>query len=411
MPNLLFNPLARSAMSFLFSRSKQKSPSDLVRSLVECLQRLERSGDRKKVLEDIQRYLYQMKVILYGDQESDPLPDQIALLAQEVYSSDILVALVTNLHIMEFDSRKDVVVIFTTLLRRQIGNRSPTVDYLAARPNIFEKLIVQNGNQDTCLSVGAIIRDCVKYESLTKLVLSLPVFWNYFDYIKTAPFEMATDAFATVHDILLTQDQVAAEFLRNNAALFITRVSELMSSDNYVTKRQSLKLVAQILRHRANFSFMTVYIDDVDNLKLVMMLLRDKSKNIQNEAFHIFKIFVANPKKSKPILDILIKNKAKLLNFLPTFGTDRKNDKEFEDEKSYIINHVAALPNLVPSSTSSTANPSRDTSPTPVSVGPSVLSPGPTIPVSVVHAEAAQRGEQFYGHNDPRVPRPYVSPP
>jgi calcium binding protein 39 len=125
-----------------------------------------------------------------------------------------------------------------------------------------------------------------------------------------------------------------------------------------------------------------MYIDDVDNLKLVMNLLKDKSKNIQNEAFHIFKIFVANPKKSKPILDILIKNKVRLLKFLSDFSTERSNDKEFEDEKSYIINNISALPDLVPSSSvPSTANPSRDTSPT----------PGIHGPITQLHPEAIVR--------------------
>jgi calcium binding protein 39 len=388
-------------MSFLFSRSKQKSPSELVRSLNEAIQRVERQGDRKKAIEEMQRWIFQIKSILYGDEENDPQIDLIALLAQEVYTSDVLVGVVNNLHQIDFDSRKDVVVIFTTLLRRKIGNRSPTVDYLVSRPNIFETLILHNGNQDTCLSADAIVRDCAKYESLTKLILSLSVFWNYFDYIHTAPFEMAAGAFATLNDILMTQEQVTAEFLRNNGVMFNQRASELMRSDNYVTKRQSLKLVAQLLRHRANFNFMTMYIDDVDNLKLVMNLLKDKSKNIQNEAFHIFKIFVANPKKSKPILDILIKNKVRLLKFLSDFSTERSNDKEFEDEKSYIINNISALPDLVPSSSvPSTANPSRDTSPT----------PGIHGPITQLHTEAIVRA-QFYDQQDPQLQRAYVSHP
>lgn len=352
-------------MSFLFSRSKQKSPNELVRSLNDCIQRLERSGDRKKAIEDTQRWIFQIKSILYGDEENDPQIDLIALLSQEVYTSDVLVGMVNHLHVIDFESRKDVVVIFTTLLRRKIGNRSPTVDYLVSRPNLFETLILQSGNQDTCISADAIVRDCVKYEALTKLILSLPAFWNYFDYIHTAPFEMAAGSFGTLHDILMTQEHVTAEFLRSNGLMFNQRTSELMRSDNYVTKRQSLKLVAQLLRHRANFNFMTMYIDDVDNLKLVMNLLKDKSKNIQHEAFHIFKIFVANPKKSKPILDILIKNRSRLLKFLSDFNTERNSDKEFEDEKNYIINNISALPDLTSSSVSSTANPSRDTSPVP----------------------------------------------
>ena len=74
---------------------------------------------------------------------------------------------------------------------------------------------------------------------------------------------------------------------------------------------------------RDNFKIMTRYISESENLKLMMNLLRDNSRNIQFEAFHVFKVFVANPNKAKPILDILYKNQDKLVNFLNTFHNDR----------------------------------------------------------------------------------------
>lgn len=86
---------------------------------------------------------------------------------------------------------------------------------------------------------------------------------------------------------------------------------------------RSLQLLGELLLDRANFNVMTKYISDQQNLKLMMNLLRDKSKNIQFEAFHVFKVFVANPNKAKPILDILIKNREKLINFLSNFHNEK----------------------------------------------------------------------------------------
>lgn len=64
----------------------------------------------------------------------------------------------------------------------------------------------------------------------------------------------------------------------------------LIMSNNYVTKRQSLKLLGEILLDRANYSIMTRYIASEANLKLMMNFLRDRSRNIQFEAFHVFKV-------------------------------------------------------------------------------------------------------------------------
>lgn len=64
----------------------------------------------------------------------------------------------------------------------------------------------------------------------------------------------------------------------------------LILSPNYVTKRQSLKLLGEILLDRANYNVMTRYIASEANLKMMMNFLRDKSRNIQFEAFHVFKV-------------------------------------------------------------------------------------------------------------------------
>ena len=69
---------------------------------------------------------------------------------------------------------------------------------------------------------------------------------------------------------------------------------------------------------------MTKYIANEANLKMMMNLLRDKSKNIQFEAFHVFKVFVANPKKPPQIEGILRRNKDKLLVFLKNFHNDKE---------------------------------------------------------------------------------------
>jgi calcium binding protein 39 len=75
----------------------------------------------------------------------------------------------------------------------------------------------------------------------------------------------------------------------------------------------------------------------------MMILLRDKSRSIQFEAFHVFKVFVANPNKTKPVLEILQKNKDKLIAFLTQFHTD-KDEEQFNDEKAFLLKQIQAIP-------------------------------------------------------------------
>ena len=57
----------------------------------------------------------------------------------------------------------------------------------------------------------------------------------------------------------------------------------------------------------------------------------------------MFKVFVANPNKPKRILDILLRNQEKLIEFLSKFHTDRSEDEQFNDEKAYLIRQIREL--------------------------------------------------------------------
>ena len=106
----------------------------------------------------------------------------------------------------------------------------------------------------------------------------------------------------------------------------------------------SLKLLGEILLDKTNFGVMMKYISSPENLAIIMMLLSDPSGNIQFEAFHIFKIFVANPGKPEDVVRILTKNKVKLVKYLEKFHSDReREDDQFRDEKRLILSTLNGL--------------------------------------------------------------------
>lgn len=81
-------------------------------------------------------------------------------------------------------------------------------------------------------------------------------------------------------------------YLATNFDLFFGRFNNiLVHSDSYVTKRQSIKLLGEILLDRANYNVMMAYVESGDNLKLCMKLLRDDRKMVQYEGFHVFKVW------------------------------------------------------------------------------------------------------------------------
>lgn len=334
-------------MAFLFKRNP-KTPAELIRVLNDQVAKLDASGDKRKSQDECGRYLSQVRIILYGDEDNAPQPDQIGQLAQEVYATDCLYLLASNLPSLAFDSRKDVAILFSTLLRRHIGNLSPTVDYLLSRPKILQILFKGPEVPEITLTTGQIIRDCIKHASIAEFLLNDKIFWNYFRYCSTSNFENSTDSFNTLNDLLTVHKKVVAEWFRNpkNVEYFIKNINALIKDGNYVTKRQSIKLLAQLILQKQNNSLMIKYVESSENLKIIMNLLSDKSRNLQFEAFHVFKVFVANPKKSKPVSDILIKNRDKLLLFLKNFSVDRRDDAVFNEEREFLIEQIEEMPRI-----------------------------------------------------------------
>merc|ERR1711982_254832 len=198
--------------------------------------------------------------------------------------------------------------------------------------------------QEIALNCGTMLRECIRYEALTKILLYSDNFYDFFKYVEVSTFDIASDAFATFKELLTRHKMLAADFLEQNYDAVFTQYQTLLHSDNYVTKRQSLKLLGELLLDRHNFSVMTKYISNPDNLKLMMNMLKEKARNIQFEAFHVFKVFVANPNKPKPILVILLKNKQRLIPFLTAFQKDREaEDEQFRDENAFLLKQIEQL--------------------------------------------------------------------
>jgi len=73
-----------------------------------------------------------------------------------------------------------------------------------------------------------------------------------------------------------------------------------------------------------------------------MQLLGSKRPKIQFEAFHIFKVFVANPNKQDGIKEILKQNDRKLIAFLEMFQPE-KDSVEFVQEKELLVSTLKGL--------------------------------------------------------------------
>ncbi|KAF1848599.1 Mo25-domain-containing protein [Cucurbitaria berberidis CBS 394.84] len=362
----IVSQLVRYESGARLTASKQKSNLELTRSIKELTQRLAQEDKANPKLEEgLALDLQQMKFRLQGTPDTEVNPEAVFQLLTSILNEDLLYVLALNIHKLPFESRKDAQVIFSTAFRyKPDGASDPQVlqHVVQYRPDIIIALCRGYDRRESAMPCGGILREALKYDAIAALLLydepmedgksvdlgsvnpdmassGNGVFWKFFGWIDKGAFEVSADAFNTFR-----HKPLVATFLQTNFDTFFTKYnSMLIQSESYVTKRQSIKLLGEILLDRANYNVMTQYVDSGENLKIIMKLLRDDRKMINYEGFHVFKVFVANPNKSMAVQKILISNREKLLRFLPSFLEDRTEDEQFIDEKSFLIRQIEQL--------------------------------------------------------------------
>mmetsp|Transcript_1045 Transcript_1045/g.2341 ORF Transcript_1045/g.2341 Transcript_1045/m.2341 type:complete len:438 (-) Transcript_1045:236-1549(-) len=282
----------------------------------------------------------------------DHLTDSAGQLLAQFLAADLPCRLVASLADLTFEVRKDVISVFSAIVRMgdRLAAEQQVHDYVSNHPRFYRLLVEGYGRPEIAIHCGMMLRSCARHRRLVAAFLDQPGvvtrLISFTSHGGDRSFDVSSDAFSSLHDFLLMHKDVSVVFLETKFHEFFGLYNGLVQSDDYVTQRQALKLLGEILLSRPFMKVMMLYIGEDQFLQIHMKLLRADSKAIQFEAFHIFKIFVANPQKPPRVQQILYKNKDKLVRLLETFAT-RQDDRQFLEDRNTVIGKLYAL-ELVP---------------------------------------------------------------
>ncbi|KAK3010661.1 hypothetical protein RJ639_011826 [Escallonia herrerae] len=370
-------------MSFFFKPSRPKTPQELVKAIKDSLTGLDTKTvvevkALEKALEEVEKNFVTMKLMLSGDGEVEPNMDHVSQLTLEICKEDVLALFLHKLPIFGWEVIDHIRSTFSVCSlcvclesfssdtgKKRLG--SLLVHTIKAKGWLNVLLCAIHGesfriaglscrmvsydNKDIALNCGNMLRECIKYPTLTKYLLESPSFELFFKYVGLPNFDVASDAFSTfkslsvplpdiiqmrmLQDLLTKHATAVSEFLIAHYDEFFEQYEKLLTSTNYVTRRQSLKLLSEFLLEPPNSHIMKRYIAEVQHLKIMMTLM---------------KVFVANPNKPRDIKVILAKNHERLLALLYNLSAGKgADDDQFEEEKELIIKEierVSQLPNL-----------------------------------------------------------------
>jgi len=327
-----------------------------------------------KAEEELNNRMLAMKSMLQGTHDADSSPDQVYQLVSAILAENMLPLFVDSIIYLPFEARKDIQTIISNVFRfRSPGSSSNEPDalkeVLRRMPELVVALCDGYEQRESAGACGGILKEALKWDAVAAVILydepsedgktidiyndvdvtkkasGNGVFWKFFGWIDKSSFEVSADAFDCFRLILTKHKALVSQYLMTNFDLFFLKYNDvLVRSESYVTKRQSIKLLGEVLLDRQFYDCMCRYVESGDNLKLIMWQLKDDRRMVQYEAFHVFKIFAANPNKSPEVQKFLIMNKQRLLKFLPKFLEDRTDDDQFNDEKAWLVKAIGNLP-------------------------------------------------------------------
>ncbi|XVE72507.1 hypothetical protein DITRI_Ditri11bG0044900 [Diplodiscus trichospermus] len=330
-------------------KSKPRTPVELVQQthelLVYVLSNTDHTRERKRAekISELGKLILDVRTVLYGDGQVEPSSEACAQLTREFFQNDTFRILINCLPSLDLGARLNATHVIANLQRQRVNSRLIASEYLENNLDIMDILMPGYEDDDIAWTYGSISRECIRHQCVARYVLESKHMKKFFNYLQNPNFDIASDVQATFKELLTRHKSTVAEFLSANYDWFFQEYnSRLLQSECYITRRHAIKLLGDILLDRSNSAVMVRYVTSLDNMRIMMNLLRDSKKTIKLDTFHVFKLFVANQNKPPEIISILVSNRSKLLRFFGEFNIDKEDD-QFEADKSQIIQEIAGL--------------------------------------------------------------------
>ncbi|OHS97087.1 hypothetical protein TRFO_09646 [Tritrichomonas foetus] len=318
---------------------KRKSPAVIVKKADDALKVYSTTQDAKAksdALEAINKNFGRMNEILYKKKEGEEASNRALQLVNEISHCDFIMDGLDNMLELPVEQRKQFSNIFTGAIAHQTGSEFPVAIWVQRNPRALDTLLGFYNHPELAVCAGDMLRLCVRHVALANQLLQPERLDRLFGFFSVLNFDVSADSFCTFHDLILNSE----DYLIANSQSIIDRLHGTLDETKYAACRQSLKLIGEIIISFRKFQ--DIYLTNQQNLITIMKLMSSAYKNIQMEAFDVFKLFVAREQKPEPILKILRANSEKLIKFIHDL-LDGVEDQEVQNEKDYLLTQLGLL--------------------------------------------------------------------
>ena len=332
--------------------SKAEQATALAREILKLL--LEqthfdaKSKDGIRLTEELNKVIAKAHTIIFGNSDTPPDEASVDAFVEAVFSQKLFEPLIQTIGSLSVESKKLV----AQILCHCVKERTKVAELLSSEDSELVKVLVQkytDSDPSTQLALGEILRQISHVSRITNSLLQHDIVDKLLKRIETeTEFDVTTDILQTLQNLIIDNStrckKSILSYMEKHYEEFVSRLNMLVESKTYVTQRLALRLLAEFLVDPEYFPVMYRYVQNPSNLAIAMKLLKSEYAAVRKDAFDVFKVFVANPRKSQGVTLILQRNAQRLISFLRSFEVPGdKLDKDFGAEKELVIDEIARL--------------------------------------------------------------------
>ena len=258
----------------------------------------------------------------------------------KLYQDDTVALMIGILPFFDQPTINAISTLLQTTVREFTESSLPR--YLMQRSSVLQQLTEFFEQQEVSNVAHILFRACIKSHTFADFVYEHGIAGGFIQHLSGDDFARLATAFGTYEAILMTHPDISTRFVNEHWEIFQIQFKQLLSSPNYLVQLNFLPILTKFLTMPEARPLFRRFLEDVECLQFVMMLLPSTSKRVQNAAYSLFKLFVINPHRSAGVSSALRKNKAKLRKVIEKLPMD-DDDEELEEEKDRVLAIIKEL--------------------------------------------------------------------
>lgn len=291
----------------------------------------------------------------------------------EILKDDSLIYLFDNINLLTFEEANLIYKIIKSMIVISLNDFPSSVKvkkYFEAHYDNLIKIIFNNfipSNKDyIIIIIGKTVRKLFQIDSVLQKILNKDFFIFVYSQAKCYKFVLPQECFKILFHLVESQKsnkKIVANFLSENANYIFTilnsglnisgytkhnKENECLVDEFYYMKRESLIFIEKILNDGEYEKFTNLYVNSIENLKMVMMQLNNKCEKIVCQAIDILYFFFLDIEtKQKSIKMILHTNKQNFYNFFDKNEELILESTEMMEKKNFILYELERLENYL----------------------------------------------------------------